>query len=133
MLAAALGPFRDSLCELIIDVDRRFEHAGNGLVPIEIRGSLAGLTGFAQLRKLVVPWVLYLGFSPNHGRSMLGPLPRSLETLVLADQLRTHDQFNWCAVERQNGYDSDDNEDCCARQRAIHNGLRGTTCDAAPN
>lgn len=117
-LTAALAPLRDSLCELIIHAFKGELYRGPKITPrCHIRGSLSGLAGLSQLRSLVVPWALYMGFCPSHGRSLVGQLPRNLETLVFTDELSREHAYKWKG----------------GLMVVIRNALRGITRDTVPN
>lgn len=121
-LTAALAPLRDSLCELIIHAFRWELHRRPSMTPrCRIRGSFSGLAGLSQLRSLVVPWVLYMGFCPRHGQSFLGQLPRNLETLVFTDELSRERAYNWGGAGGSN------------LLVVIRDALQGITRDTVPN
>lgn len=132
-LMDAMKPRQDGLFDLVIDAQCIL--GGQEIEPpfVDVRGSMSGLRKFLHVRKFGVPWVFYMGFSPGHGRSLLGQLPPNLETLVLTDYLMGHSQFNWSAGGRVDDYDSDDNEDPCARARVVIQGLQGATREVVPN
>lgn len=50
-----------------------------------------------------------MGFSPsNYDRQLLAHLPRSLEELILSDELYSQNAWNWDAEGYYDMYDGDD-------------------------
>ncbi|OAA73180.1 F-box domain, cyclin-like protein [Cordyceps fumosorosea ARSEF 2679] len=63
--------------------------------PLELRGSLDGLSRLSKLRKLRLPWVFLMGFSKSPARNLLSALPLSLELLELTADLDDHEEWEW--------------------------------------
>lgn len=64
---------------------------------LEMRGSLGGLAHLDQLRRLCVPWVFLMGFSPSAAKQLGDALPRNLELLTLTGDLREQLEWEWDA------------------------------------
>ena len=129
----ALAPARDSLADLTIDAACGFGHGAIEFPHITIKGSLGDLKNFVHIRNLCLPWVFVVGFSPSQGKSLLHPLPRSLESLTLTDHLHRHEQWNWDAEGRYGEYDSDDNDDPCARTATVSQALENLDRELLPD
>lgn len=65
------------------------------LPPIRLHGSLNGLTtSMASLRRLQIPWVFVMGYTPG-AKSLKLVLTRNLEQLTLTDDLGSEETFGW--------------------------------------
>lgn len=93
-IVSALAPLRDSVENLSLDAQCVLGGDQVELPMLHLAGSMAGLDRFHCVRRLRIPWVFLMGFSPYHSHNthLLADLPRSLEELILSDALRSHDQ-----------------------------------------
>ncbi|KND93461.1 hypothetical protein TOPH_01959, partial [Tolypocladium ophioglossoides CBS 100239] len=62
---------------------------------LEMRGSLGDLAHFGQLRRLCVPWVFLMGFSPFTAKQLGALLPQNLELLTLTIDLVGDEEWAW--------------------------------------
>lgn len=98
-ITESISHVRESLTELVISALNQ-----NDPDPLQltIRGSMKGMVEFKKLKKLTVPFIFLVGtWSIDLTRRIDYCLPRSLEHLIITQDLVSNDECEWWG----NGYD----------------------------
>ncbi|KAK3179400.1 hypothetical protein K4F52_009145 [Lecanicillium sp. MT-2017a] len=132
-IISALAPLRNTVENLTIEAHSKPGRGDIEPPALHIAGSLAGLEHFHCVRRLSIPWPFVMGFSPSQNMALLTHMPHNLQELTLLDQLYRKGRWNWDADGREGDYESDDNEDPCARTAVIVDAVEGLDRAAFPS
>lgn len=97
----ALSHVRETLNELIIWARCMYDgYTRDWPMPddyprLVTRGTLKGITKLKKLKRVTIPIVFLLGFSPLLGRRIEDYLPRNIEDLTMTDDLCLFWQYDW--------------------------------------
>jgi hypothetical protein len=96
-IATGLSYIQETLTDLTITAESNDYKADLNEPELQFSGSFKAFSGLYNLKRLEVPIVFLLGFSPSMSKAnfLAVGLPRGLEWLTLTDGLCMQDQWEW--------------------------------------
>lgn len=104
--ATALAHIASTVVDLRISASINMGHNDYYDPDMFIVGSLKPMAKFGRVRRLQIPWVFLMGFSPSENKKLLDCVPRYCETLTLTLGCDTSDSWTWHTGEIE-GRDGD--------------------------
>ncbi|SPJ76250.1 uncharacterized protein FTOL_05981 [Fusarium torulosum] len=100
-LRTALSKRRRSLQYLTLEVVDDTTTVVDFIWPMKLTGTPLWLTDFTNLVRLIIPWVLLMGWCPQDSRPLIDKLPTNLVSLTLTDDLCYQKYWRWTKEEVQ--------------------------------
>jgi hypothetical protein len=100
-LRIALSRRRRSLQYLALEIVDDTATVVEFIWPMKLTGTYLRLTDFTNLVRLIIPWVLLMGWCPQDSRPLIEKLPTNLVSLTLTDDLCYQKYWRWTKEEIQ--------------------------------